>query len=60
MQISFMEADMEEDRPNILCTKVDSHAGNWPSDAFLGLFRVAKRCVEPKLASRPEIAEVRV
>lgn len=53
-----MEADMEEDRPNILCTKVDKHAGNWPSESFLELFRVAKKCVEPKLPQRPEIAEV--
>ena len=51
---------MEKDRPNILCTKVDEHAGDWPSSAFLGLFRVAKRCVEPKLTSRPEIAEVKI
>lgn len=55
-----MEADMEEDRPNILCTKVDRHAGNWPSETFLELFRVAKKCVEPKLPLRPEIAEVRL
>lgn len=49
---------MEEDRKNILCTKIDPNAGNWPSDAFVELFRVAKRCVEPKLPLRPEIAEV--
>ena len=49
---------MEEDRPNILCTKVDPFAGNWPSSAFIELFHVAKKCVEPKLQSRPEIAEV--
>ena len=53
-----MEADMEEFRKNILCTKVDKYAGNWPSDSFVELFRVAKVCVEPKLKSRPEIAEV--
>ena len=49
---------MEEDRPNILCTKVDEFAGDWPSPAFLGLFRIAKKCIEPKLHTRPEIAEV--
>ena len=48
---------MEEDRTNILCTKIDPNAGNWPSSAFVELFRVAKKCVEPKLVSRPEIAE---
>jgi hypothetical protein len=57
-QISFMEADMEEDRRNILCTKVDPHAGNWPSDAFIELFHIAKKCVEARLKHRPEIAAV--
>ena len=50
---------MEQDRPNILCTKIDKHSGNWPTDSFVGLFRVAKRCVEPALKERPEISEVR-
>ena len=49
---------MAEDRPNILCTKVDMHAGNWPISSFVGLFRVAKRCVESALKDRPEIIEV--
>lgn len=53
-----MEADMEEDRPNILCTKVDEHAGNWPSTSFIELFHIAKRCVEPRQQHRPEIADV--
>ena len=53
-----METDMEENKPHILCTKVDSHAGNWPSSSFLELFQVAKECVEGKYHKRPEIAEV--
>lgn len=57
-QISYMEADMEEDRPNILCTKVDQHAGDWPSTSFLQLFRIAKLLVEPKYTKRPEIKDV--
>ncbi len=50
---------MEEDRPNILCTKVDQHAGDWPSSSFLQLFRIAKQLVEPKYTKRPEIKDVR-
>ena len=49
---------MEDDRPNILCTKVDEHAGDWPSSSFLQLFRLAKQFVEPKFSKRPEIKEV--
>ena len=51
---------MEQDNPQVLCTKVDEHAGDWPSNAFIGLFRAAKKCVEPKLSLRPEIAEVSI
>ena len=57
-KISYMEADMESDRSNILCTKVDKHAGDWPSSAFLQLFHIANRCVEPKHIKRPEIRDV--
>ena len=53
-----MEADMDKDISNILCTKVDEHAGDWPSESFLGLFRIAKKCVEPKMSARPEIDAV--
>ena len=60
VQISFMEADMDKDISNILCTKVDEHAGDWPSESFLELFRIAKKCVEPKMSQRPEIDDVRV
>lgn len=53
-----MEADMDKDISNILCTKVDEHAGDWPSESFLELFRIAKKCVEPKMSLRPEIDDV--
>lgn len=56
--ISFMEKDMDSNDASILCTKVDPNAGDWPSSAFVELFRIAKKCVEPKLVHRPEIAEV--
>ena len=49
---------MDKDISNILCTKVDEHAGDWPSESFLGLFRIAKKCVEPKMSARPEIDTV--
>ena len=49
---------MDKDISNILCTKVDEHAGDWPSESFLELFRIAKKCVEPKMSIRPEIDEV--
>ena len=49
---------MDKDISNILCTKVDEHAGDWPSESFLGLFRIAKKCVEPKMSARPEIDAV--
>ena len=55
-----MEADMDKDISNILCTKVDEHAGDWPSESFLELFRIAKKCVEPKMSARPEINDVSV
>ena len=51
---------MDKDISNILCTKVDEHAGDWPSESFLELFRIAKKCVEPKMSQRPEIDDVRV
>ncbi len=49
---------MDKDISNILCTKVDEHAGDWPSESFLELFRIAKKCVEPKMSIRPEIDDV--
>lgn len=49
---------MDKDISNILCTKVDEHAGDWPSESFLELFRIAKKCVEPKMSARPEIDSV--
>ena len=49
---------MEDYRPNILSTKVDEHAGDWPSSSFLQLFRIAKQFVEPKFNKRSEIKEV--
>ena len=49
---------MDKDISNILCTKVDEHAGDWPSESFLELFRIAKKCVEPKMSVRPEINDV--
>ncbi len=49
---------MDTATPAILCTRVDEHAGDWPSDSFVGLFKIAKKCVESKLAPRPEIADV--
>ena len=58
VQISFMETDMDRDIGNILCTKVDEHAGDWLSESFLELFRIAKKCVEPKMSVRPEIDDV--
>ncbi len=58
-QITFMEKDMDTATPAILCTRVDEHAGDWPSESFVGLFKIASKCVESKLTARPEIAEVR-
>ena len=51
---------MDTANPAILCTKVDEHAGDWPSTSFVQLFAIAKRCVESKLDPRPEIADVSV
>lgn len=58
VQITYMEKDMDTDIPQILCTKIDEHAGAWPSESFVSLFRTARKCVEPKMHSRPEIHEV--
>ena len=49
---------MDTDLPQILCTKIDEHSGAWPSESFVSLFRTARKCVEPKMHSRPEIHEV--
>ena len=49
---------MDTANPAILCTKVDKHAGDWPSTSFAQLFVIAKKCVEAKLDPRPEIADV--
>ena len=49
---------MDKDISNILCTKVDEHAGDWPSESFLELLRIAKKCVEPKMSIRPEVDDV--
>ena len=57
-QITYMEKDMDTDIPQILCTKIDEHAGAWPSESFVSLFRTARKCVEPKMHGRPEIHEV--
>ena len=58
IQITYMEKDMDTDIPQILCTKIDEHAGAWPSESFVSLFRTARKCVEPKMHSRPEVHEV--
>ena len=49
---------MDTDIPQILCTKMDEHAGAWPSESFVSLFRIARKCVEPKMHNRPEIHQV--
>ena len=51
---------MDTDIPQILCSKIDEHAGAWPSESFVNLFRIARKCVEPKVHHRPEINEVGV
>lgn len=56
--ITYMEKDMDTDIPQILCTKIDEHAGAWPSESFVSLFRTARKCVEPKMHLRPEVHEV--
>lgn len=43
---------------SVLCTKVDVHAGDWPSQSFLGLFHIAGDCVKPKMVQRAEVVEV--
>ena len=49
---------MDTDIPQILCTKIDEHAGAWPSESFVSLFRIARKCVEPRMHCRPEVHEV--
>ena len=51
---------MEKDMDAILCTKIDEHAGDWPSDSFIQLFRIARECVQHDLSQRPEMADVRL
>ena len=49
---------MDKDIAAILCTKMDEKAGNWPSESFVQLFRIARECVQ-KISLRPEMTEVR-
>ena len=49
---------MEVGKNNLLCTHIDEHAGSWPSASFIDLFEIARGCVEPKMAHRPEMAAV--
>ena len=49
---------MDKDIAPILCTKIDEWAGDWPSDSFIELFRIARECVNAKMYSRPEMTEV--
>ena len=53
-----MEKDMDLGLANVLCAKVDEHAGDWPSQSFVDLFHIANRCVQPKMSERAEVAEV--
>ena len=53
-----MEQDMDKNEPQVLCTKIDKHAGDWPSDSFLELFHIARECVNSKMYTRPEMTEV--
>ena len=57
-QISYMEKDMDLGLSNVLCAKVDEHAGDWPSQSFVDLFHIANKCVQPKMSERAEVAEV--
>lgn len=57
-QISYMEKDMDLGLANVLCAKVDEHAGDWPSQSFVDLFHIANKCVQPKMSERAEVAEV--
>jgi len=38
----------------------DEHAGDWPSQSFLGLFHIADDCVKPKMVQRAEVVEVQI
>ena len=51
-----MEQDMDLDLANVLCAKVDEHAGDWPSQSFVDLFLIANQCVQPKMTQRAEVA----
>jgi len=53
-----MEKDMDSGLANILCARVDEHAGDWPSQSFVDLFLIANQCVQPKMTQRAEVAEV--
>ena len=55
-----MEKAMELGVTNVLCAKVDEHAGDWPSQSFVDLFRIAYECLKPKMAQRAEVVEVRL
>ena len=57
-QVTYLKKDMDMDIPQILCTKFDEHAGDWPGQSFISLFRTARKCVEPKIHLRPEVHEV--
>lgn len=53
-----MEQDMDKAIAPILCTKIDGKAGDWPSESFVRLFLIARKCVQ-KIQLRPEMTQVR-
>eukprot|EP00731_Ephydatia_muelleri_P015627 Em0009g51a len=55
--VTYMEQDMDKDIAPILCTKIDGKAGDWPSESFVQLFRIARECVQ-KISLRPEMTQV--
>ena len=55
-QFTFIDMNKEESK----FAMVDTKAGNWPSDSFKDLFKIADQCLEQKLYVRKEMEEVSV
>lgn len=58
-QFTYIDMKKEESK-FAMAALVDTKAGNWPSDSFKDLFKIADQCLEQKLYVRKEMEEVSV
>ena len=55
IQVTFIEGREKKSNFTVFGI-IDAAAGNWPSESFMELFRIAKKCLDPNYDTRPEMA----